>query len=291
MCSYTYHWVTVNDVVLPKSITWVTPWCVVGSQTSTAAAPGRGCNVDLRRLHGHHLQHPSHLQCKRDLLLQIHLLHCRSGRHPTPHCGPIQDEIFSDGSKDGCRIASHSASKNCANELQSMRTSTSFYPARNCAYVEWDQGHSDAYGSADRGYTSIATDPIVHVVHSGMDSDHSTKRSRCPGTGIATRARPTTTLTTLPLKGDGWSTKHRTKIFLPGHPLHPGKSIGHTCLLRWVHCTRKGAPQHDARQRRNRCRNIWRHHEAGERDPAQLVSQDEASEAGEALKQSTPRAP
>jgi hypothetical protein len=34
-------------------------------------------------------------------------------------------------------------------------------------------------------------------------------------------------------------------------------------------------------RRRNRCRNIRRHHEARERDPAQPVSRDEVSEVGE----------
>jgi hypothetical protein len=40
-------------------------------------------------------------------------------------------------------------------------------------------------------------------------------------------------------------------------------------------------PQREARRRRNRCRNIRRHHAAGERDPAQPVSRDEISEVGE----------
>jgi hypothetical protein len=40
-------------------------------------------------------------------------------------------------------------------------------------------------------------------------------------------------------------------------------------------------PQHDARRWRNRRRNVRQHHEAREQDPAQLVSQDEASEMGE----------
>jgi hypothetical protein len=40
-------------------------------------------------------------------------------------------------------------------------------------------------------------------------------------------------------------------------------------------------PQREARRRRNRRRNIRRHHEAGERDPAQPVSWDEVSEVGE----------
>jgi hypothetical protein len=39
-------------------------------------------------------------------------------------------------------------------------------------------------------------------------------------------------------------------------------------------------PQCDARPRRNRRRNMRRHHEAGERDPVQPVSQDEALEVG-----------
>jgi hypothetical protein len=40
-------------------------------------------------------------------------------------------------------------------------------------------------------------------------------------------------------------------------------------------------PQREARRWRNRRRNIRRHHEAGERDPAQPVSRDEVSEIGE----------
>jgi hypothetical protein len=40
-------------------------------------------------------------------------------------------------------------------------------------------------------------------------------------------------------------------------------------------------PQCEARRRRNRHRNVQRHHEAGERDPTQSVSWDEALEVGE----------
>jgi hypothetical protein len=43
----------------------------------------------------------------------------------------------------------------------------------------------------------------------------------------------------------------------------------------------KEPPQREARRRRNRRRNIRRHHEVGERDPAQPVSRDEVSEVGE----------
>jgi hypothetical protein len=39
--------------------------------------------------------------------------------------------------------------------------------------------------------------------------------------------------------------------------------------------------QRESRRRRNRHRNIQRHHEAGERDPAQLVSRYEISEVRE----------
>jgi hypothetical protein len=42
-------------------------------------------------------------------------------------------------------------------------------------------------------------------------------------------------------------------------------------------------PQRDARRQRNRRRNVRRHHEARERDPAQPISWDEASEARETL--------
>jgi hypothetical protein len=40
-------------------------------------------------------------------------------------------------------------------------------------------------------------------------------------------------------------------------------------------------PQREAHRRRNRRRNVRRHHQAGERDPAQPVSRDEISEVGE----------
>jgi hypothetical protein len=40
-------------------------------------------------------------------------------------------------------------------------------------------------------------------------------------------------------------------------------------------------PQREAHRRRNRRRNVRRHHEAGERDPAQPISRDEISEVGE----------
>jgi hypothetical protein len=40
-------------------------------------------------------------------------------------------------------------------------------------------------------------------------------------------------------------------------------------------------PQREAQRQRNRCRNTQRHHEAGERGPAQPISRDEASEVGE----------
>jgi hypothetical protein len=45
VCLYTNHRVAINDVVLPKSIMWVTPWCAVASQTLTAGAPGRGATL------------------------------------------------------------------------------------------------------------------------------------------------------------------------------------------------------------------------------------------------------
>jgi hypothetical protein len=43
----------------------------------------------------------------------------------------------------------------------------------------------------------------------------------------------------------------------------------------------EGPHQRETHRWRNRRRNIWQHHEAGERDPAQPVSRDEVSEVGE----------
>jgi hypothetical protein len=44
---------------------------------------------------------------------------------------------------------------------------------------------------------------------------------------------------------------------------------------------REEPPQREARRWRNQRRNVRRHHEAGERDPAQPVSRDEILEVGE----------
>jgi hypothetical protein len=136
-CLRTYHRVAINDVVLPKSITCVTPWCAVGSQTQTTSAPGSGCNVDTRRLHGHHLQHLAQLQCWRDLPLRIHLLHCRSGRYLAPHSGRVREEILSGGAKSGYRIASYNTSENYADKIQSARTTTGFHFAQVRTNVGW----------------------------------------------------------------------------------------------------------------------------------------------------------
>jgi hypothetical protein len=116
-CLCTNHRVAINDAVLPKSITWVTPWCAVGSQTPKASAPGMGCDVDIRRLHGNHFQHHDHLQCRRDLPLRIHPLHRRSGRYLAPHRRRIWEEIFPGGAKGGCRPP-RTASENSAGRFQ-----------------------------------------------------------------------------------------------------------------------------------------------------------------------------
>jgi hypothetical protein len=50
-------------------------------------------------------------------------------------------------------------------------------------------------------------------------------------------------------------------------------------------------PQRESRRRRNRCRNVRRHHAAGERDPEQPVSRDEVSEIGETRLQRTKELP
>jgi hypothetical protein len=68
-------------------------------------------------------------------MLRIPLLHCRSGRHLAPHCGPIREQIFPDGAKHDSRIALPNASKNYADELQGARTSAGFHPTQNYAYI------------------------------------------------------------------------------------------------------------------------------------------------------------
>ena len=58
-----------------------------------------------------------------------------------------------------------------------MRTSAGFSSTQDHAKVGRTKGHCNAYGSTNRGLASNTKNSIVHVAHSDMDSDHSTKRS------------------------------------------------------------------------------------------------------------------
>jgi hypothetical protein len=107
------------------TITWVTPWCAVGSQTQTAGTPGRGATL-INNNSINHLQHHDHLQCQRSLPLWIHLLRHRPGRYPAPHSRPTQEETFPGGAKSDCKVAKNGANENSAN---SARTSACFCSA------------------------------------------------------------------------------------------------------------------------------------------------------------------
>jgi hypothetical protein len=122
-------------------------------------------------------------------------------------------------------------------------------------------------------------DSAVHLAHKGVDTDHSKEGSKHP------ESRDENTSSHL---SDAFALKGgRKKSAIAPTPLYPDiLFIGgrlESAPISDDEPTMQGEepPQHEARRRRNRCRNIWRHHEAAERDPTQPVSHDEASEVGE----------
>jgi hypothetical protein len=134
-CLCTNHRVTINNAVLSKSITWVTQWWAIGSQTTTSGAPCSGCDVDRRQLYGYHLQHHDHLQCWRDLPFRIHLLHRRSSgilHHIADRSRKKSSLVVP---KSDCRVATNIASENSTGGSQSARTSVGFLSTQERAKV------------------------------------------------------------------------------------------------------------------------------------------------------------
>jgi hypothetical protein len=127
-------------------------------------------------------------------------------------------------------IASNTTSENYVDELQSSRNSVGFHFTQDRAYIGRAQGCCDACESTDRGSASIMVNSLVHVAHSGMDSDYSAKKSMCPWVWHNRRGTTNDHPDHSALKGDGESKKHHTKHFLPRHPLHPEKSGGRACF-------------------------------------------------------------
>jgi hypothetical protein len=82
------------------------------------------------------------------------------------------------------------------------------------------------------------------------------------------------------------SKENRKKIAVTAAPFYPDVLFNGRVKLPPISDDEPTAPgeeppQRESHRRRNLRQNIWRHHEAGERDPAQPVSWDEVSEIGE----------
>jgi hypothetical protein len=109
-----------------------------------------------------------------------------------------------------------------------------------------------------------------------MDTDYKEKKE-----ANEIKVRQATLLAPSPSK------ENREKIVVTATPLYPdvlfigGRVESSPISDNEPTVPREELPQREARRWRNRRRNVRRHHEAGERDPAQPVSQDEISEVGE----------
>jgi hypothetical protein len=75
-----------------------------------------------------------------------------------------------------------------------------------------------------------------------------------------------------PSKEDREKKRHHASSLLPRHPLHQGRLDSAPVSDDEPTMQGEEPPQREARRWRNRCRNMRRHHEAGEQDPAQPVS-------------------
>jgi hypothetical protein len=84
-------------------------------------------------------------------------------------------------------------------------------------------------------------------------------------------------------KGEQKEACRHDNSILPRRPLHRGRVESSPIFDDEPTVPGEEPPQREARRRRNRRCNAWRHHEAGERDLAQPVSQDKISEVGETL--------
>jgi hypothetical protein len=71
---------------------------------------------------------PDHLEHRGGFPLWILLLHCGLRRRPAPHRGSIREEIFSDGTDRGGKLAPPNLSKNYFDELQGVKTLTNLRP-------------------------------------------------------------------------------------------------------------------------------------------------------------------
>jgi hypothetical protein len=111
----------------------------------------------------------------------------------------------------------------------------------------------------------------VHLSDGGMDTDHKEKGSK---------GSSSWSFCASVLKGEQKEDRRGSCSILPRRSLHRESGIA---PISDDEPTAPGEepPQLESRRRRNQCRNIRRHHEAGERDPAQPVSRDEVSEMGE----------
>jgi hypothetical protein len=83
------------------------------------------------------------------------------------------------------------------------------------------------------------------------------------------------------LKGEQKEACRHDNSVLPRRPLYRGRAELSPISDDEPTVPREEPPQREARRRRNRHRNAQRHHEAGERDPAQPMTRDKISKVGE----------
>jgi hypothetical protein len=119
----------------------------------------------------------------------------------------------------------------------------------------------------------------THFAHKGVDADYKKERGKRPEKRDGASASYLSS--TFALKGGQKEAHHHNNYFLPRHPFHRGRLESSPIFDDKPTVQGEEPPQREAQRRRNRCQNVRRHHEAGERDLAQPVSQDEVSEVGD----------
>jgi hypothetical protein len=184
------------------------------------------------------------------ILLRDHPVHSRREGSSAPHSGSIGEEAFLGNLRESWNKAADSA--------------TSRAPGKE--YLLQVESQEFTYPK----------NPVVHLIHRGVDTDYEEKKE-ASGIGGHQVVLPTPS----PSKKDGKKFITTATPFYPNVLFIGGRVESSPISDDEPTMPGEEPPQREARRWRNRCRNIRRHHEAGERDPTQPVSRDEVSEVGE----------
>jgi hypothetical protein len=213
---------------------------------------------------GHHLQEKDHLQPRSYFLLWDHLMRSGCRGNSTSHSDSTQEGILLENATGSC---SETVSRAPANNM------TGHGPAQVWAQKSVE-GRSQPTTASPTRQTPLSTSPTKEW----------TRITRQREMDILYQGRKTQWAiipTPPPSKEDEKKHTAAPAPFFPDILFIQGRLESSPISDDEPTMLEEEPPQRDARRQRNRRRNVRRHHEAGERDPVQPASWDEALEMGE----------